>query len=195
MRDRIRNVAEEVLSRNWGILKRTSFDFLRRDGQWQHQVRETYDHGPAAAVLLHCPERETVILVRQFRFPIYATGKDGWLLEVCAGLLDGDDPETCARREAEEEAGFRVNSLREAFAAEMSPGSVIETITCFVGTYDAASRVSAGGGLHAEGEDIEVVELPLSEALEMLEDGRITDAKTILLLQWLALHPIRQSAG
>jgi nudix-type nucleoside diphosphatase (YffH/AdpP family) len=193
VRDRIRNITEEVLSRNWAVLKRTTFDFLRRDGTWQRQVRETYDRGPAAAVLLHCPERDTVILVRQFRFPVYATGKDGWLLEVCAGLLDGEDPETCARREAEEEAGYRVKSLRKAFDAEMSPGSVIETITCFVGTYDAASRVSDGGGLHDEGEDIEVLELGLREALSMIDDGRITDAKTILLLQYLALHPERDA--
>jgi len=189
MRDRVRIVSEEVLSRNWGILKRTSFDLQRRDGEWQRQIRETYDRGPAAAVLLHDAGRNTIILVRQFRFPLFSQGKDGWLLEVCAGLLDGDDPETCVRREAEEEAGIRVGELRHAFDTEMSPGSVIETISCFVGTYDQASRISDGGGLHEEGEDIEVIELPVAEALGMIDDGRITDAKTILLLQWLALHP------
>ena len=189
MPDRIKIVSEEVLSRNWGVLKKTTFDFLRRDGSWQRQIRETYDRGPAAAVLLHCPETAKVILVKQFRFPLYAQGKDGWLLEVCAGLLDGDDPEICARREAEEEAGYRLKSVRKAFDAEMSPGSVVETITCFVGTYGADSRVSDGGGLHDEGEDIEVVELELAEALTMIDAGGITDGKTILLLQWLALHP------
>jgi nudix-type nucleoside diphosphatase (YffH/AdpP family) len=188
-RDRVRIVGEEVLSRNWGLLKRTSFDFRRRDGTWQRQVRETYDRGPAAAILLHNPAAGTVVLVRQFRFPLFAQGKDGWLLEVCAGLLDGDTPEACARREAEEECGYRVSGIRHAFDTEMSPGSVIETISCFVGVYDAQSRVSDGGGLVAEGEDIEVVELGLAAALQMIDDGELTDAKTILLLQWLALHP------
>ena len=190
MRDRVRIVSEEVLSRNWGILKRTSFDFQRRNGEWQRQVRETYDRGPAAAVLLHCPATDKVILVRQFRFPVYVTGRDGLMLEVCAGLLDGDDPETCVRREAEEEAGYRIGELRHAFKVDMSPGSVIETIDCFVGNYDAASRVSGGGGLHAEGEDIEVVELDFAEALGMI-GNEIMDAKTILLLQHLALQQAR----
>ena len=190
MRDRVRIVGEEVLSDNWGLLKRTTFDFQRRSGEWQRQIRETYDRGHAAAVLLHDPERGTVVLVKQFRFPNYADGRDGWLLEVCAGLLDGDDAETCARRESEEEAGFRVKTLVKTFDADMSPGSVIETISCFVGTFDPASRVSAGGGLEHEGEDIEVVELPLTKALKMIDDGRITDGKSILLLQWLALHPL-----
>jgi nudix-type nucleoside diphosphatase (YffH/AdpP family) len=187
MRDRVRIVGEELLAKNWGVLKKYTFDFLRRDGSWQRQVRETYDRGPAAAVLLHCPEKSTVILVRQFRFPIFATGRDGLLLEVCAGLLDGDSPEACARREAEEEAGVRIKAIRHAFDADMSPGSVIETISCFVGEYDAGARISAGGGLHDEGEDIEVVELGVDEAKAMIASGGITDAKTILLLQHLAL--------
>jgi GDP-mannose pyrophosphatase NudK len=190
MRDRIRIIGEEVLSRNWGTLKRTTFDYQRGDGTWQRQVRETYARGPAAAVLLHNPETRKVILVRQFRFPVYVEGKDGWLLEVCAGLLEGEDPETCAIREAEEEAGYRVKKLVHAFDADMSPGSVIETVSCFVGTYGPDSRVSDGGGLQDEGEDIEVVELDFAEALRMTETGGITDAKTILLLQYLALHPL-----
>ena len=188
-RDRINVINEEVLSHNWGLLKKTSFDYQRRDGTWQRQIRETYDRGPAAAILLHNPATGSVILVRQFRFPVYAEGKEGWLLEVCAGLLDGDTPEGCARREAEEESGYRVQAIRHAFDSEMSPGSVIETVSCFVGTYGADSRVSDGGGLINEGEDIEVLELPLKEALAMIDDAHITDAKTILLLQWLALHP------
>lgn len=189
MHDRVRIIAEEVLSRNWGVLKKTTLEYRRRDGSWQQQVRETYDHGPAAAVLLHCAERRSVILVRQFRFPLYAMGKDPMLLEVCAGLLDGDTPEACARREAEEEAGVRIGTLRHAFDAEASPGSLLETVSCFVGSYDAAARISPGGGLAHEGEDIEVVEMELEAALALVDSGGITDAKTILLLQYLALHP------
>jgi nudix-type nucleoside diphosphatase (YffH/AdpP family) len=187
--DRVRIVGEEVLSHHWGLLKRTILEYRRSDGKWQRQIRETYDRGPAAAVLLHCPERGTVILVRQFRFPLYAMGKNPFMLEVCAGLLDGDAPEACARREAREETGVEVGELRHAFDVEASPGSVIETIACFVGRYDAAARVGPGGGLAQEGEDIEVLELDFATALEMVERGEISDAKTILLLQWLALHP------
>jgi ADP-ribose pyrophosphatase len=191
VRERVRMIGEEVLSRHWGVLKRVTFDFRRNDGNWQRQVREVYDRGPAAAVLLHDAASDNVTLVRQFRMPIYLAGRDGALLEVCAGLLDGDDPETCVRREAMEEAGIRVGALRHAFDADMSPGSVAETISCFVGSYDAQARVTKGGGLEAEGEDIEVVELPLGEALAMIGRGDITDAKTILLLQWLALDRAR----
>lgn len=189
MPERVRNLSEEVLSRNWGVLKRTSFELQRRDGNWQRQTRETYDRGPAAAILLLNTDTGRVLLVRQFRFPVYVTGRDGLLLEVCAGLLDGEAPEVCARREAEEEAGVRVAALRHVFDADMSPGSVVETISCFVGTYGHADVISAGGGLEDEGEDIELVEMTLAEALVATEDGRITDAKTIVLLQWLALHP------
>ena len=182
-------IAEEVLSRNWGVLKKSTFDLQRRDGSWQRQVRETYDRGNAAAILLHCAAQDTVLLIRQVRFPDYAAGGEGWLIEVCAGLLDGGAPEACARREAEEEVGYRVGAVRHAFDVDMSPGSVIERISCFVGSYDAASRLSDGGGLAAEGEDIEVIELPFRDALAMIDRHEIVDAKTILLLQYLALHP------
>ena len=176
-------LAEEVLSRNWGVLKKSTFDLQRRDGSWQRQVRETYDRGNAAAILLHCAAQDTVLLIRQFRFPDYAAGGEGWLIEVCAGLLDGDAPEVCARREAEEEVGYRVGTVRHAFDVDMSPGSVIERISCFVGSYDAASRLSDGGGLSAEGEDIEVLELPFRDALAMIDRHEIVDAKTILLVE------------
>ncbi len=189
MAERVRNLSEEVLSRNWGVLKRTSFELKRRDGTWQHQERETYDRGPAAAILLINSDTGHVLLVRQFRLPVFATGRDGMVLEVCAGLLDGEAPEVCARREAEEEAGVRVAPLRHLYDADMSPGSVIETISCFIGTFAESDRLSVGGGLEEEGEDIELVDMPLSDALAATEDGRITDAKTIMLLQWLALHP------
>jgi nudix-type nucleoside diphosphatase (YffH/AdpP family) len=189
MRDRVRIVGDELLAKNWGSLRRFTLDFRRSNGEWQRQQREVYDHGSAAAVLLHCPEKNTVILVRQFRLPVYLDGRSGDLLEVCAGMLDGDSPDACARREAEEEAGIRIGNLRHAFDTYVSPGSVTEMISCYVGSYDAAARISAGGGLEHEGEDIEVVELDFAEALAMTRDGRIRDAKTMLLLQHLALNP------
>ena len=189
MDDRVKIIGETVLSKDWGLLKKTSFDLQRRDGTWQRQSRETYDRGNAAAILLYCVANDTVILTRQFRFPVFVGGHDAWLIEVCAGLLDGDDPETCARREAVEETGHAVEDIRHVFDIETSPGSVIERLSCFIGTYDANSRISDGGGLHAEGEDIEVLEFGLKAALAMIDSGEIVDAKTILLLQHLALHP------
>ena len=189
MDDRVTIIGETILSRDWGVLKKTSFDLQRRDGSWQRQSRETYDRGNAAAILLYCAANDTVILTRQFRFPVFVGGHDAWLIEVCAGLLDGDDPETCAKREAAEETGYAVEEIRHVFDTETSPGSVIERLSCFIGTYDAGSRISDGGGLVAEGEDIEVLELSFKAALAMIDSGEIVDAKTILLLQYLALHP------
>jgi nudix-type nucleoside diphosphatase (YffH/AdpP family) len=187
MRPAVKVVANEILAKDWGTLSRYTIDYTRRDGRVQRHHREVYDHGMAAAVLLHCPDRDVVTLVRQFRLPPFLDGRDGFLLEVCAGLLDGDTPEACARREAEEEAGIRIGELRHAFDTIVSPGSLTETISCFVGTYTADAAISPGGGLEAEGEDIEIVELPVAEALAMIADGRIIDAKTIMLLQHLAL--------
>jgi GDP-mannose pyrophosphatase NudK len=185
--ENIRLIEEETLSHDWGLLKKTTFDLLRRDGTWQRQSRETYDRGNAAAVLLYCLEKKTVILTRQFRFPVYADGDDGYVIEVVAGLLGGDDPETCARREAEEETGYRITTLRHTFDTYASPGSIIEKISCFLAPYDPAARVSQGGGLEHEGEDIEVIELPFDTAVSMIGTGEINDAKTIVLLQHAAL--------
>jgi nudix-type nucleoside diphosphatase (YffH/AdpP family) len=186
--DHVRIVEERLLSDDWYVLKKTTFDLLRRDGRWQRQSRETYDRGNGAVLLLFNAERATVVLVRQFRFPAYANGcADGLLIEACAGLLDGDDPLTCIRNEAAEETGFRVRAPRKVFEAYMSPGSVTEKLHFFVAEYDASDRVTLGGGDAAEGEDIEVLELPLADALEMIGDGRIQDGKSIMLLQHAAL--------
>jgi nudix-type nucleoside diphosphatase (YffH/AdpP family) len=140
-------------------------------------------------VLPHDPERGTVLLTRQFRYPAYVNGHpDGMLLEVAAGLLDADDPETAVRREAREELGVELGPLTLVFDAFMSPGSVTERVHCYVGAYSPDDRVETGGGLAEEGEDIEVLEVPWAEALAMVDDGRIADGKTIMLLQWAALH-------
>ena len=180
----------EVVSNGWHVLRRTTLDVRRRDGRWDRQQRETYDRGNGAAVLPYDAERGTVLLTRQFRWPAYVNGHpDGMLVEAAAGLLDEDDPETAVRREAAEELGIRLGDVRLVHDAFMSPGSVTERVHCYVGAYRPADRVDAGGGIEDEGEDIEVLELPLVEALAMVDDGRIVDGKTIMLLQWVALHP------
>jgi nudix-type nucleoside diphosphatase (YffH/AdpP family) len=185
---RVRIIEERVLSNDWYLLKKTTFDHLCRDGRWQRQSRETYDRGNGAVLLLFNVDRSTVVLTRQFRFPTYVNGNaDGLLIEACAGLLDGDDPYTCIRREAQEETGFAVRAPRKILEAYMSPGSVKEKLHFFVAEYMPQDRISAGGGDVAEGEDIEVIEVSLSSALQMIADGAIQDGKTIMLLQYAAL--------
>jgi nudix-type nucleoside diphosphatase (YffH/AdpP family) len=187
--DRIRIHSVVTLSNDWYVLKKTTFDYLRRDGTWQTQSRETYDRGNGAAILLYNRNLGTVILTRQFRFPAYVNGlTGGMLIEACAGLLDREAPEACIKREAEEETGFKIASARKIFEAYMSPGSVTEKLFFFVAEYDGGSKVSAGGGDHAEGEDIEVLEMPFEQAYEMIGSGEIIDAKTILLLQYAKLQ-------
>lgn len=189
MDDRIRILSQEVLSDDWAILKKTTFDYRRRDGVWETQVRQTYDRGDGAAILPFDPDRGTVLLVRQFRWPAYVTGHKEPLIEACAGLLDKDDAETCIRKEAEEELGYRLNGVRLLFSAYMSPGSVTERLWLFAGRYSPADRISAGGGAAGEGEDIEVLEMPVDEAMAVVADGRVIDGKTIILLQHLKLNP------
>ncbi|MER8762716.1 MULTISPECIES: NUDIX domain-containing protein [unclassified Mesorhizobium] len=190
MEDRIRIRSEEVLSDEWAVLKKTVFDYRRRDGKWETHTRQTYDRGDGAVILPFDPERSTVLLVRQFRYPAYVTGHKEPLIEACAGLLDEDDSETCIRKEAEEELGYRLNDVQRLFSPYMSPGSVTERLWFFVARYSPADRISDGGGAHDEGEDIEVLEMPLDEALAGIHDGRIIDAKTIILIQHLKLNPI-----
>ncbi len=186
--ERVRLVEERLLSDNWYTLKTTAFDYRRRDGSWQRQNRETYDRGNGAVLLLFNTARGTVVLTRQFRLPAYVNGcADGLLIEACAGLLDGDDPETCIQREAAEETGYVIRSPRKVFEAYMSPGSVTEKLYFFVAAYEDADRVAAGGGEAGEGEDIEVLEFTLAEALAMVGRGGIQDGKTIMLLQHAAL--------
>ena len=189
MRDDIKIIEEKVLSHDWYLLKKTSFDLQRRDGTWQRQSRETYDRGNGATILLYNRARKTVILTRQFRFPTFVNGNaDGMMVEACAGLLDQDDPATCIRRETEEETGYRIRHVRKVFEAYMSPGSVTEKLFFFVGEYNAADKVSDGGGEAHEGEDIQVLELPLDDALAEVAAGTVCDAKTIMLLQYAKLH-------
>lgn len=185
---RVRIVDVQLLSDNWYTLKKTTFEYQRGDGTWQGQSRETYDRGNGAVLLLFNAAKGTVVLTRQFRFPAFVNGcADGMLVEACAGLLDGDDPEACIRREVEEETGFRIRSPRKVFEAYISPGSVTEKLFFYVAEYEAHDQVAAGGGNAHEGEDIEVMELPLDQALNMVASGLIEDGKTIMLLQHAAL--------
>ncbi|WBS04031.1 NUDIX domain-containing protein [Pseudoduganella sp. SL102] len=191
MHVRIREV--RTLANDWYLLKKTTFDYRRRDGSWQTMSRETYDRGHGAVILLYNLARRTVVLVRQFRFPAYGYGgsHDGYLIEAPAGLLDAASPEERIRAEVAEETGFHVEHVQRVFDAFMSPGSVTERLHFFVAEYDATHRADSGGGVADEGEDIEVLELDIDAALAMIADGRIEDGKTIMLLQHAALNLFR----
>jgi len=186
--DRVRVEGVTILSNDWYVLKKTTFSFRRSDGSWQRQSRETYDRGNGATILLYDPSRRTVILTRQFRYPAFVSGHDDLLIEAPAGLLDNAAPEVRIRAETEEETGFRVRDVRPIFEAFMSPGSVTERLHFFVGRYEPGDRISAGGGNEIEGEDIAVLEIGIDEALSMIGSGAIRDGKTIMLLQYAALH-------
>ncbi|QBR50847.1 GDP-mannose pyrophosphatase [Erwinia sp. QL-Z3] len=189
-RAEVRIVNEKILSDDWYSLKKYTFDIQRRNGDWQQQTREVYDRGNGATVLLYNRERETVILTRQFRFPVFMNGHEGYLIEAAAGLLDNMDPERRIKAEAEEETGFKISTVQKVFEAYMSPGSVTEKLYFYIAEYDAGDKTSAGGGIEAEGEDIEVLEMPLKDALAAVENGLIVDGKTIMLLYHVALKVI-----
>lgn len=187
--DRVRVRDVRLLSDHHYILKVTTFDWRRKDGQWQTQRRETYDRGNGAALLPHNLKTRSVILVRQFRYPAFVNGYDDLLIEALAGMLDDDEPE--ARIRAEAETGYRLAEIRKVFEAFTSPGAVTEKLHFFVAEYERDMRVGEGGGVADEGEEIDVLELPFDEAMKMIGDGRICDAKTILLLQYAALNIFR----
>jgi nudix-type nucleoside diphosphatase (YffH/AdpP family) len=184
----VRMKSVELLSDNWGTLKKYSYDFLRRDGRTEPHTREVYDRGNGAVVLPYDPERNTVLLTRQFRLPAFVTDHAPMLIEACAGLLDDNDAETTARKETEEELGYRLRHIERVFDVFMSPGSVTERLVFFVAAYNASDRISDGGGHEGEGEDIEVLEMTLDHALDLVHKSEIVDAKTIMLLQHLKLN-------
>lgn len=185
----IKNVQLEVLSDNWYTLRKVTFDYLKKNGNWQKQHREAYDRGNGATILLYNRAQGTVILTRQFRMPTFLNGNEtGMLIETCAGLLDKDNPEDCIRRETEEETGYVVTDVRKVFEAYMSPGSVTELLYFFVSEYSKTQQVHAGGGLEDDQEDIEVLEIPFNKSLEMIENGEIKDGKTIMLLQYASIN-------
>jgi GDP-mannose pyrophosphatase NudK len=189
MSKRVKNIDIKVLSDNWYILKKVSFDYLKNNGTWESHQREAYDRGNGAAILLYNSAQKTVILVRQFRMPTYLNGNtEGFLIEAPAGLLDESNPEECIIREVYEETGYTVSKVKKVFEAYMSPGSVTEILHFFIGEYTPFDKTHIGGGLAHEEEDIEVLELPFHTALDMVADGRIKDGKTIMLLQYAKVH-------
>jgi len=180
---KIENVKNQLLSDNWYVLRKYTYDLIKRNGERQRQVREVYDRGNGATILLYNRSKKTVLLINQFRMPTYVNGNaSGMLLETCAGLLDNNSPEDCIRKEALEETGYVIGKVEKLFEAYMSPGSVTEVVHFFAAEYDESQRATAGGGV--EDEDIEVLELSFTQALEMIKDGRIKDGKTIMLLHY-----------
>ncbi|MDQ0064505.1 GDP-mannose pyrophosphatase NudK [Chryseobacterium lathyri] len=181
----------EILSDNWYTLKKVTYAIAKKDGATETQSREAYDRGNGAVILLYNKISGTVILTRQFRLPTFINGNDtGMLIEACAGLLDNDNPEECIKRETEEETGYKISKVEKVFEAYMSPGSVTEILHFFIAEYSSEMKITNGGGLEEEGENIEVLELSFNEALAMIDSGEIMDAKTIMLLQYLRIKSI-----
>lgn len=188
MNNRVRNLNTEVLSDNWYVLRKVTFEWQKKNGDWQKQSREAYDRGNGATILLYNKDTKTVILTKQFRMPTYVNGNEnGMLIEACAGLLDKDDAENCIKRETEEETGYKITQVKKVFEAYMSPGSVTEILYFFVAEYSKDQKVNDGGGVDEE-EDIEVLELDFNKAMQMLANGEIKDGKTIMLLQYAQMH-------
>lgn len=189
---KVKIVATEVLSKLWATVSKVTLDYTDRHGRTSRLVREVNDHGMAAAVLAFDPGRNSVLLVKQMRIAAYLAGYVDDMLEVCAGLLDGDDAETCALKEAREELGCDLHDLKFVCDMYASPGSLTERVSLFIGRYSPADRVHEGGGVGHEGEDIEVVELPFEDAYKLIASGGIVDAKTIILLQHIKLEQLMQ---
>jgi len=191
MINNIKIVKTEVLSDNWYVLRKITYQYTKKDGTTLTQSREAYDRGNGATILLYNKVQRTVILTRQFRLPTFINGNEsGMLIEACAGLLDKDNAEDCIRRETQEETGYQVTAVRKIFEAYMSPGSVTEILHFFIAEYTKAMKVSEGGGLEEEEENIEVLEFGIDQALSMIKNGEIKDAKTIMLLQYIRMNSI-----
>ncbi|MFD0836355.1 NUDIX domain-containing protein [Mariniflexile aquimaris] len=187
----MKNIKTELLSDNYYTLNKLTFDYQMRNGEWVTQMRECYDRGDGAGILLYNKEKGTVILTKQFRMPTFLNdNKDGLLIEICAGMLDKDHPEACIIRETEEEVGYRLREVKKVFEAYSSPGVLTEKMHFFIGEYTDAMKVSDGGGVDTEHEDIEVLELPFEKAVSMLNNGEINDTRTIVLLQYALIHKL-----
>ena len=187
----IKLISSTLLSDNWGELRKIKYDFRLKDGSWQTQEREMYDRGNGAVILLYNKEKRTVILTKQLRIPTWFNGNtNGMMIEACAGVLDENDPEECIRRETQEETGYKVTEVKKIMKVYMSPGSVTEIIHFFTGAYSDEMKISEGGGVEGEHENIEVIEITFKEAVNMISSGEIKDAKTIMLLQYAQINDI-----
>lgn len=187
----VRNIKTELLSDNWYTLNKITFEYEKEDGSWETQIREAYDRGNGAAILLYNTKKGKVVLTKQFRMPTYVNGNtNGMMIEVCAGLLDGKHPEDCIKKEVEEETGYLVDNVQKVFESYMSPGSVTEILHFFIAEYSEDMKISEGGGAADESENIEVLEMDFVEALKMIQAGVIKDAKTIMLLQYAQIQNI-----
>ena len=186
--ERAKIVSDTTLSTGWTRLSSVELDYQDRKGETHRLKREIFHRTPAACILLYDARRDIVVLAKQFRLPAYLTGDPAWMIEVPAGLLDGDEPEEAIRREAMEESGYRGRDVRFLFKALTSPGSVTEVVHFFYAPIDLSDRINEGGGLAEEHEDIEVMEVPLDEAVAMIGNGEIIDAKTIIMLQWAVIN-------
>jgi nudix-type nucleoside diphosphatase (YffH/AdpP family) len=191
MIENIKIIDTKVLSDNWYVLKKITYEYSKKDTTIFTQSREVYDRGNGSTILLYNKVQNTVILTRQFRLPTFVNGNEtGMLIEACAGLLDKDNAEDCIRRESEEETGYKVTEIRKIFEAYMSPGSVTEIVYFFIAEYSKEMKVDEGGGVDDEEENIEVLELNIEKAMKMIETGEIKDGKTIMLLQYIKLNNI-----
>ncbi|WP_303317766.1 NUDIX domain-containing protein [Flavivirga abyssicola] len=189
--NRIKNIVSKLLSDNYYILKKLTFDYLMKDGKWVTQAREVYDRGDGAGILLYNKEKQTIILTKQFRMPTYMNDNgDGFLVEIAAGMLDKDNPEACVIRETEEEVGYRLKEVKKVYEGYSSPGVMTEKMHFFIGEYTDDMKVNDGGGLDSEHEDIEVLEMPFQEAVDMLNTGKIVDTRTIVLLQYAIINTL-----
>ena len=185
----VKNIKKELLSDNWYSLNKVTFEYQREDGTWETQVREAYDRGNGAVILLYNKQKKSVVLTQQFRMPTYLNGnKDGMMIEACAGILEKGNAEETIKIEVEEETGYKIEKVEKVFESYMSPGSVTEILHFFIGAYSDEMRVSEGGGAEEETENIEVMEMPFDTALDLMHEGKIRDAKTIMLLQWAKLN-------
>ena len=188
---RIKNITKILLLKNWSKLYQYKYDFQLNNGDWVTHEREVYDRGNGAVILLYHKTKQTVILTKQFRVPTYANGNEsGFMIEACAGILDKNNPVEEIKRETEEETGYRLANVQKVYEMYMSPGSVTEKLYFFIAEYDSSMKISDGGGLAQESEDIQVLEMPFSEALSMMKNGEIKDAKTIILLQYAQINQL-----
>ena len=191
MNPKIKIKETKLLSDNWYVLNKVTYEYQKKNGEWETQSREAYDRGNGATILLYNKMQKTVVLTRQFRLPTYINGNNsGMMIEACAGLLDEDNAEDCIRKETEEETGYKVSKVEKIFESYMSPGSVTELLHFFIAEYTPGMKVNKGGGLAEEQEYIEVLELPFETAGNMIAKGEIKDSKTIMLLQYAKIYKL-----